>query len=55
MKICYDPIGVIHTPFKEVRGTPIQPTGGKDIKGTVEVFPDYAEGLEDLEGSPTSS
>lgn len=29
---------------------PIQPKAGKDVKGTVEVFPQYAQGLSDLEG-----
>ena len=44
------PIGVIHSPFKEPKGTPIQPAGAKGIDGTVEVFPEYAEGLKDIEG-----
>ena len=46
----YKPIGVIHSPFKEPKGTPIQPAGAKGINGTVEVFPEYAEGLKDIEG-----
>jgi len=49
-EIKYKPIGVIHSPFKEPQGTPIQPTGAKGIEGTVEVFPEYAEGLKDVEG-----
>lgn len=49
-EIKYKPIGIIHSPFKEPKGTPIQPAGGKDIDGTVEVFPEYAEGLKDVEG-----
>jgi len=49
-KIEYEPIGIIHTPFKEMRGTPIQPAGAKDIDGAVEVFPQFAEGLTDIEG-----
>lgn len=49
-EIKYKPIGVIHSPFKEPRGTPIQPAGAKNIDGTVELFPEYAEGLKDLEG-----
>jgi tRNA-Thr(GGU) m(6)t(6)A37 methyltransferase TsaA len=46
----FKPIGVIHTPFKEPKGTPIQPKAGKDIEGWVEVFPEYTEGLKDIEG-----
>jgi tRNA-Thr(GGU) m(6)t(6)A37 methyltransferase TsaA len=49
-EIRYKPIGIIHSPFKEPKGTPIQPTAAKGIDGTVEVFPEYAEGLKDLEG-----
>jgi len=49
-EIKYRPIGVVHSPFKEPKGTPIQPAGGKGIDGTVEVFPEYAEGLRDVEG-----
>ena len=49
-EINYIPIGIIHSPFKEPKGTPIQPTATKGIDGTVEVFPEYAEGLKDLEG-----
>jgi len=49
-EIKYQPIGVIHSPFKEPKGTPIQPAGAKGINGTVEVFPEYAEGLKDIEG-----
>jgi tRNA-Thr(GGU) m(6)t(6)A37 methyltransferase TsaA len=49
-EIKYKPIGVIHSPFKEPKGTPIQPAGAKGIKGIVEIFPEYAEGLKDIEG-----
>ncbi|MCK4354133.1 MAG: tRNA (N6-threonylcarbamoyladenosine(37)-N6)-methyltransferase TrmO [Dehalococcoidia bacterium] len=48
--IKYKPIGLIHSPFKEPEGTPIQPAGAKGINGTVEIFPEYAEGLKDVEG-----
>ena len=49
-EIKYKPIGVIYSPFKEPKGTPIQPAGARGIDGTVEVFPEYAEGLKDIEG-----
>jgi len=49
-EIKYKPIGVIHSPFKEPKGTPIQPAGAKGANGTVEIFPEYAEGLKDIEG-----
>jgi tRNA-Thr(GGU) m(6)t(6)A37 methyltransferase TsaA len=49
-EITYKPIGVIHSPFKDPRGTPIQPAGSEGVNGKVEVFPEYADGLKDIEG-----
>ncbi len=49
-EIKYKPIGVIRSPFKKPKGTPIQPTAATGVEGTVEVFPEYVEGLKDLEG-----
>ncbi len=49
-EITYMPIGVIHSPFKEPKGTPIQSAGAVDVEGTVEVFPEYTDGLKDIEG-----
>jgi len=48
--IKYRQIGIIHSPFKEPRGTPIQPTAASGIDGSVEIFQEYTEGLEDLDG-----
>jgi tRNA-Thr(GGU) m(6)t(6)A37 methyltransferase TsaA len=49
-KIIYRPIGVIHSPFKEPKGTPIQSSTAKGIKGEIEIFPEYVDGLQDVEG-----
>jgi len=49
-EICYKPVGIIHSPFKEPKGTPIQPTGAKNIEGEVEIFFEYVDGLKDLDG-----
>jgi tRNA-Thr(GGU) m(6)t(6)A37 methyltransferase TsaA len=49
-EIKYKPVGVVHSPFKEPKGTPIQPAGSKGIRGTVEVFPEYVKGLKDVDG-----
>jgi tRNA-Thr(GGU) m(6)t(6)A37 methyltransferase TsaA len=46
----YEPIGYIHTPFKESRGTPIQPTGAAGVAGRIELHSNFAPGLRDLEG-----
>ena len=49
-EISYRPIGVIRSPYKETEGTPIQTTGAKGVGGTVEILPERAEGLKDLDG-----
>ena len=48
-KVCFKPIGIIHTPFKSLKGIPIQ-FSMSNTKGTIEIFPDYIEGLKDLSG-----
>lgn len=48
--ISYQPIGIIHSPFKENVGIPRQSIGASDIKGSIEVFDDYSEGIKDLDG-----
>jgi tRNA (adenine37-N6)-methyltransferase len=50
MNIVLKPIGVIHSPFKDLDGMPIQPAGASGVKGTVEVFEEYRTGLNDLDG-----
>ena len=49
-KIRVTPIGIIHTPYKEPKGMPIQGRFKKEVSGTIEVFPDYQQGLKDIEG-----
>jgi tRNA-Thr(GGU) m(6)t(6)A37 methyltransferase TsaA len=44
------PIGIIHTPFKELENMPIQPSGAAGIRGTVELLPEFSDGLKDLDG-----
>jgi tRNA-Thr(GGU) m(6)t(6)A37 methyltransferase TsaA len=50
MEVTYRAIGIIHTPFRELKEMPIQPTGNASAPGTAEVFPEFVEGLKDLEG-----
>ena len=49
-EISFSPIGIVHSPFSGPKGTPIQPSAAKNITGRVEVFPEFAEGLKDIEG-----
>jgi tRNA-Thr(GGU) m(6)t(6)A37 methyltransferase TsaA len=48
MKIIFDAIGLIHTPFQDTANTPIQ-SSRSDGRGIVEVFPEYLDGLEGVE------
>jgi tRNA (adenine37-N6)-methyltransferase len=48
--ITYKPIGIIRSPYKNIEGTPIQPTGSQGVVGSIELERDYAPGLKDLEG-----
>lgn len=48
--ITYNPIGIIHSEHTDMQQTPIQPVYAKGCKGWVEIFPEYVEGLLDLEG-----
>ena len=48
--VTYRPIGVIHTPFTDVDGMPIQPIAAAGIRGTIDLDPGFAAGLLDLDG-----
>jgi tRNA-Thr(GGU) m(6)t(6)A37 methyltransferase TsaA len=50
MQIIYRAIGTIHTPFTDVEGMPIQPSGAAGVSGRVEILAEYAPGLKDLDG-----
>lgn len=50
MSIQYEPIGVVHSPFTSLEGMPIQPSRARGVQATVEVYPRFEEGLEDLDG-----
>ena len=50
LQIVYHPIGTIHSPFVEVAGMPIQPSGAAGVLGWIEILPRYAQGLSDLDG-----
>jgi len=43
-------IGMISSPFSRIEGMPIQPLGAEGLVGHIELDPDYAAGLKDIEG-----
>lgn len=48
--ICYRPIGVVRSPLLPQDHTPPRRVDSRGIEGTIDVFPQYAEGLSDLDG-----
>jgi tRNA-Thr(GGU) m(6)t(6)A37 methyltransferase TsaA len=49
-RLTLTPVGVIHSEHIEPAHTPIQPVCAQGSTGVVEVFPEYEEGLLDIEG-----
>ena len=48
--VSYTPIGIIRTPHTAIEGMPVQNVGAADVRGTIEIAPEYAAGLRDLDG-----
>jgi len=48
--IKYNPIGIIHSPFKTLDNMPVQPAAADGIQGSVKILPQFTEGLDDLDG-----
>jgi tRNA-Thr(GGU) m(6)t(6)A37 methyltransferase TsaA len=48
--ITYRPIGVVRAPFSRLEGMPLQSVAAEDVRGQIEVLPDFAAGLKDLDG-----
>lgn len=48
--IVLHPIGIIRTPFAQATGMPVQASMARGVRGSVELFPEYVEGLADLGG-----
>ena len=49
-QITVQPIGIIHSPYKESKGIPIQGTFDDKIEAWIELRDGYADGLKDLDG-----
>lgn len=48
--VTYTPIGIVHSPFTEPDGTPIQAAAAEGVTGRIELLPEFVDGLQDLEG-----
>jgi len=49
-EVNYRPIGVVHSPLLPDDHVPPRRVDSHGVEGTVEVLPEYAEGLRDLDG-----
>jgi tRNA-Thr(GGU) m(6)t(6)A37 methyltransferase TsaA len=49
MNLKLEPIGIIHSPYKTKEATPIQGKFSPEAIGQVEVYPEYEEGLKDID------
>lgn len=49
-EIVIHPIGTIFTLHLDVKNMPIQPIAAKGVKGYIEIFEEYCDGLKDLVG-----
>ena len=54
MEIIFEPIGIVHSPFKRKedikKSRNIDPNGFEDVRGELEIFAEFAEGLKDIDG-----
>jgi len=48
--ITLTPIGIVRSEYKDPVGVPINPVFCKGVKGQIEIFPEYAPALKDLDG-----
>lgn len=48
--ITFRPIGTIRSEHREAESTPIQPVYAEDCLGRAELQPEFADGLDDIEG-----
>ena len=49
-EITMTPIGIIHSPYKQVKDMPIQGKFKPEVKAHIELKDEYAPGLKDLDG-----
>ena len=47
--ICFDEIGIVHSPFFTLEELPRQPWYAPDAEGWIELFPEYEDGLHLIE------
>lgn len=48
--VVFSPIGIVHSPHRELSGMPVQPPSAVEFIGEIEILPEFTEGLLDIEG-----
>ena len=48
--VTFSPVGIVHSPHKDLVGMPVQPPSAAGIAGEIEILPEFAEGLLDIDG-----
>ena len=46
----FQPIGLIYSPFQQLGQMPIQPATSSSADGYAQIFPEFVQGLKDLDG-----
>jgi tRNA-Thr(GGU) m(6)t(6)A37 methyltransferase TsaA len=49
-EICYRPVGVVRSPFTDLKGMPLQSVAAAEVRGQIEICPEFVPGLRDLDG-----
>ncbi len=49
-KVCFSTIGYVTSPYLDASQIPMQPLALNDTEGSIEISPEYVEGIEKLEG-----
>ena len=48
--VSYRPVGIIHSPWTNQGDVPVQPAAAHGAGGTIELLPEFKDGLADLNG-----
>lgn len=48
--IVYQPVGIIASPYTTRKGMPIQASAARGVQGAITIYPEYGQGLKDLDG-----
>jgi len=47
--VTYTPSGIVHSPFSDIVGMPIHPSGARGVHGSIKIADEFSAGLKDLD------